>query len=121
MLVIRNEMIRPFDVDDTLIVSAQLSEKLIHIVDPVFPDRKITMGVHEPMIRLMHEEKHRGAFIIVWSRGGQAWAENVVKALGLEDVVDLVLAKPMVYFDDKDVADWMKDRVYLAPNCEYKK
>lgn len=49
----------------------------------------------------------------MWSAGGGEWAEAVVKALGLEKYVDLVMNKPSWYYDDKEAKDWMGKRIYL--------
>ena len=80
----------------------------------------IKVGVHEPMVRLLKEESHRGSHIVVWSRGGYEWATNVLKALCIEDYVDQVMSKPSAYFDDKDISEWLKYRVYLKPDTIYK-
>lgn len=123
MKLVKTENIKPFDVDGTLILSRHEDypgNRKVSVFDPL-TETFIEYIVHEPMVRLLKEEKHRGAYVIVWSRGGYEWAHNVVQALGLEDCVDLVLSKPIVYFDDTPVVDWMKDRVFLDPNCNYKK
>lgn len=58
--------------------------------------------------------KTRGHKIVVWSAGGYKWAEAVVKALKLEDIVDLVCAKPMWVYDDLQPAEFMP-KAKLAP------
>lgn len=37
---------------------------------------------------------------VVWSSSGWEWAEKVVRALELEDYIDVVTAKPFLWFDD---------------------
>jgi len=113
---------RPFDVDNTLVfpLSANMPGPKVEIYDAI-TQNFLTMTANESMIRLMQEEKHRGGHIIVWSRGGQEWASNVVEALHLTRVVDTVMEKPLVYYDDLDVSEWMKDRVYIPPTVGYKK
>jgi hypothetical protein len=123
MKTIKNEQTRFFDVDGTLIVAYELGKsrgRVIDIVDPVNTGKRIRMRVNEPMVRLMLEEKQRGGYIIVWSRSGYEWAANVVKALCLEETVDIVMSKPIVYFDDVEVKDWLRDRVFIGPNERYK-
>lgn len=121
MLVIKNESPAPFDVDGTLILHLKdnTGYRTVNVWDAVTKAYKV-FAVHEPMVRLLLEEHHRGSYVIVWSRGGWQWAKNVIIALGLEDKVDLVMTKPLVYFDDKDVAYWLKYRVFLDPNENYK-
>jgi hypothetical protein len=124
MKTIKNELVRPYDVDGTLIVPYNVGGdygRVIDIVDPVNNNKRIRMRVNEPMVRLMLEEKQRGGFIIVWSRSGFEWAANVIKAIGLEETVDLVMSKPVVYFDDMNVNEWLKDRVFIGPNERYKR
>ena len=122
MVTIKSELIRPFDVDGTIIIhgSDHHCKTKVNIYDPI-ENRTITAGVNEPMVRLLKEEAARGGYIIVWSRGGYAWARAVVEALGLTREVSLVMSKPMVYFDDMNVEHWLKDRVFLGPDINYKK
>lgn len=128
MTVIDNENVRPFDIDGTLILPyvnepnilyKQLG-RVVEVFDPI-ENKTIKMVAHEPMVRLLREEHHRGCYILVWSRSGKEWAANVIKALGLESCVHLVMNKPIVYFDDTPVADWLKDRVFLPADMQYKR
>ena len=125
MITITSEMLRPFDVDDTLVFAPTPNwersgtEYIIEVLDPVTKN-SIRRIVNPPMVRLLEEEHHRGGYIIVWSRGGYEWAKAVIYALGLENKVHLVMSKPMVYFDDKPVNEWMLDRIYIPPGTEYK-
>lgn len=122
MRIINNENVRPFDVDGTLILpfEGDDSSKLL-VEDPVFPTKFIKYRRHDPNIRLLREELQRGSLVVVWSRGGWEWARNVMQALGINHKNLLIMSKPIVYFDDMDVQDWMKDRVYLNPDKPYRK
>jgi hypothetical protein len=124
MRIIKSENIKPFDIDNTLILPIDPSKvstgRIVDVYDAI-TKRFIRMQVHEPNVRLLIEEAHRGAYIIVWSRSGYEWAANVIRALDLVPQVNLVLSKPLVYFDDMDVSQWLKDRVYLTPETRYKK
>lgn len=119
MNVIKSENVKPFDVDGTLICDKDESDYHIYVLDPL-TKKNMCVGVNRNMIRLLMEEKQRGAFIIVWSRGGYQWAKNVLNALMLENQVDLVMSKPLAYFDDIPVKKWMKDRVFIGPKEKYK-
>lgn len=117
---ISNERIIPVDVDDTLVMhDFSAIDETILISDP-YSDGVIEVRPNRPMLRILQDEKARGAFIIVWSRGGFAWAKAVVEALELQNYVDLVMTKPIVYLDDKDIGEWLKDRVYIKPDVKYK-
>ncbi len=124
MKVISHENIRPFDVDRCLIKEKKgndwtLRESLAYVLDPL-TEQPIEVIVNKAMVRLLKEEKHRGGFVIVWSRSGYEWARNVIQALKLEEHVDLVMSKPVVYFDDTPVENWLKDRVFLDFDFIYK-
>jgi phosphoserine phosphatase len=62
----------------------------------------------------MKSHKFRGHTVIVWSAGGVEWAKTVVTALGLENYVDLVVAKPKWYYDDLQSHEFLpaSSRVY---------
>ena len=124
MKINKNERTIYIDVDDTLILSTSnpKAEKLLRadVLDPL-THKYIKVAVHEPMVRLLKEEKHRGSHITVWSRGGYEWAANVIRGLDLVPFVDEVCSKPMVYFDDVEIASWLPYRVWLEPDCNYKK
>src|ERR1700761_2337168 len=100
MRIHKNENIYPFDVDDTLVFAPDESsiddKDVILVLDPL-TGLRIPRKVNTNMVRLMREEKHRGGHIIVWSRGGWEWAQNVVSALGLETIVDDIFSKPKSY------------------------
>lgn len=123
-MVVTNENPFPFDVDDTLVMHCRENQipfgDRVDVEDPIDTEKTIPMYVNRPMIRLMEEEFARGSYIVVWSRGGYQWAVNVLKAIGVFEKVHLIMTKPKVYGDDKDVSEWLKDRVYLKPEVVYK-
>lgn len=124
MTIIKRENLVMVDCDDTLVMhvdgSLYYDEDVVKVKDPLFPSKNITLLPNLPMIRLLMEEHHRGSCVIVWSKGGYEWATNVVKALGLENKVDYVMSKPMAYFDDKPIQEWLPYRVYIKPSEIYK-
>ena len=120
MKIIKNENVLCVDIDETLIVSTDDKDaKTCPIWDQVTKSF-LAVQPHKPHIRLLHEEKSRGRFIIVWSRGGHAWAEAVVKGLGLLGTVDLIMSKPYAYIDDKPINEWLTEQIYIPHNTEYK-
>lgn len=111
-----------WDIDGTLILPYDKTQKQLAVdVYDAITNKYIKMAVHEPMVRLLREEHHRGGHIVVWSRGGYEWAANVIRALDLTSCVHLVMSKPMAYFDDVPIAEWLPYRVYLDPKMQYKK
>lgn len=123
MLVIKNEMVDPYDVDGTLVIHTPIDlippgEELD--VEDAVTGSKIRVRINRPMVRLLKESAARGAYVIVWSRGGYQWASDVIKALGLTAEVNLVLSKPLVYFDDLAVESWLPHRVFIDSEANYK-
>ncbi len=125
MRVHKNEHVTPFDVDHTLILPFDNTKehqvgRVVQVHDPV-TNKLIKMVAHEPMIRLLREEHQRGSHVVVWSRGGYEWATAVIDALNLRIYVHDVFSKPLVYFDDVEITEWLKYRVYLTPETQYKR
>lgn len=124
MRINKSERVEFFDIDGTLIMhlsAAQLATTpKVDVYDAV-TKKFITVGINLPMVRILREQAHRGACIKVWSRGGWEWAANVIKALGLVSCVDEVLSKPLVYFDDVPVEQWLPYRVFISSDTIYKK
>lgn len=118
------------DVDDTLVLWNPTQEQLdkegidfecpgsfVMVDDELVPSppwikRLVPHKVH---IEQLKKHKMRGHLIVVWSAGGWDWAEAVVKTLGLEHIVDLVVSKPTWTYDDLQASEfmpkskWMKD------------
>ena len=123
MKIVKNERLIVCDVDDTLVMhnTCNLALTEAQVEDPLDRFRKVIVYRNDPMIRLLQEEIQRGSQLIVWSRGGWEWAQNVLMALKLDHLPIIVMTKPYAYFDDKDVSVWLKDRVYISPEVVYKK
>lgn len=123
MIINKNENINPFDVDGTLVIHQEPStippEEALQVYDAV-TKKFITVRINRPMVRLLIEAKARGFYIRVWSRGGWRWATDVIKALDLVKYVDMVESKPLIYFDDVSITEWLKDRVFIGPEIPYK-
>jgi predicted phosphatase len=116
MTVIKVESTIFFDVDDTLIMwvkteNFDLREK-VSIKSP-YDDTINHVFKHKGHIKILKDKKARGSLIVVWSAGGFAWAEAVVKALELENYVDFCMTKPSSYVDDKQAQEIMGERIYL--------
>ena len=130
MIVLPCNQTTYFDVDETLVFWSPTTEQLdkhgIEITCPgsyILVDDELTrcpsvtqkLVPHFKHIQQLINHKLRGHTIIVWSAGGYDWAEVVVKALKLEQYVDLVISKPTWIYDDKKPEEfmpkpyWMKD------------
>lgn len=123
MNVIKSERVIFCDIDDTLIMH---TKSAYHTYIDIVLIKDSVEGGHveayrnNSMIRLVKEEAARGSYIVAWSRGGYEWANAVIIALGLQEQVKQVMTKPYAYFDDSDISIWLKDRVYIEPNTNYK-
>ena len=107
MVVIRSDKTVWCDVDDTLVGWGQPPEgrsKTLAIKCGEFVD---THWIIEENVEALKLHKSRGHKIIVWSMGGYEWAEAVVKALELDNIVDLVCSKPTWVIDDLEPRVWM--------------
>ena len=119
MKVIKSHRIVFIDVDDTLVIWdwKDISPDgigLITVSDPVSGFTQQLLP-HERHINLLKQFKARGHTVVVWSQGGYSWADTVVKALGLEELVDVVMSKPDWYIDDIPAAAFMGKNVCLHP------
>lgn len=88
------------DVDDTLImwrIPEDYTGPLVETDLDGFKDKGIP---NQHAINHLKKMKARGYAVIVWSAGGSEWAEAVVKALELEDFVDVVMPKIDFHLDD---------------------
>jgi len=102
-----------FDVDSTLIMhNTDNFGDFFEMEDPNTGENK-RVRKHSPHIQLIKSYCDRGWFIVVWSGSGGKFANAVVDALELRPYVDLVMGKPLLYVDDKDVSEWMCSRIYL--------
>ena len=111
------------DVDDTLIMWGDpkgYPGKTVTINTNGFPE---IGAVNEFALNHLKKMKRRNYSIIVWSAGGSDWAEAVVKALGIEEYVDLIMPKIDDHLDDsKDPVDKIGRWAYIDPfgHCERK-
>src|SRR3990167_4522800 len=104
MIILPDKQTIYCDVDDTLVMWDFKEGSLL--IDGV------CVNPHTTHIEMLKEYKERGYNIVVWSQGGSDWAAAVVKELKLEDIVDLVITKPMVYIDDLHCTQFMGERIY---------
>jgi hypothetical protein len=80
----------------------------------------VTVFPHRPHINILRQFKARGQNVVVWSQGGSDWAETVVKALGIEHLVDAIVTKPNWFIDDIPATVFLPDsnRIWIDPKSE---
>lgn len=117
MLVLPDKDTVFWDIDDTLVVwdTWQGREDEILIFDePRY--RSINVVPHYEHITLLKKHKKMGKNpTVVWSAGGSEWAAAVVKKLGLEEYVDVIMCKPKYYYDDLHCTEFMGEHRYKTP------
>lgn len=107
------------DVDDTLIIwdpekFSHSSTDLLTIEDN---KQSFKFLPHHRHIDFLRKVKLQGYGIVVWSKAGADWAEKIVLALGLEDVVDVVASKPEFVLDDlKSQKEIIGQILYIHPD-----
>ncbi len=116
---IRGEKVYFSDVDETLVIIDEIppgvdESKLIRIcLNPNKPDAWCYAMRHERHIEMLRKMAARGFAIVVWSAGGESWADYIVKLVGIEGLVDATIGKPDWFADDKEPHEFMKGRIYL--------
>lgn len=128
MIVMPTDFSAWFDVDETLILWSPTEEQLEKegiviecpggavIVDQEVVNEsswKVKVVPHKIHIEQLIKHKLRNQQITVWSAGGYRWAETVVRALQLEQYVDLVISKPTWAYDDLDPQDYMPKSTWM--------
>lgn len=101
------------DVDDTLLMWGFSHEPFHNSVKVINVGITFYLKPHNEHINQLKAHKARGHTIIVWSKGGADWAEAAVKALGLEEFVDLVVEKPQWCYDDTEYNEFLPKRYFL--------
>lgn len=88
-----------FDVDETLVLwrrpDGAPSELLAIAIGEMW------VWPHWVHMERLKNHKRIGHNVVVWSHGGVEWATKVVKALKLEDYVDVIMPKGAWFYDDK--------------------
>ena len=116
---VEKERVVYIDCDDTLLMwtfdeKVTPADEIVWIEDygrilPFVPNRK--------NIEFAQRLKLQGYGVVVWSAAGAAWARTVVSKLGLEDLPDVVLAKPELAMDDLlDAKKIIKSVIWLDPH-----
>lgn len=117
-LLINNDQVVVVDVDDTLVMWNEDSdiympgEGKVELVDP-YNNGMYFLLPHKEHIKLIQKYKSQGYTVIVWSAGGCLWANEVVSKLGIRNMVDFVMSKPIKYVDDLKAAEILGNRVYI--------
>lgn len=108
-----------FDIDDTLVMWS-IPENCKYTVSITCRGFSELLAPNVHNIDLLKKMATRGHAIVVWSAGGSDWAEAVVKALKLEEYVDVITGKPSYYIDDiANPKEWIGKHGYF--NYEGKK
>jgi hypothetical protein len=105
-----------FDVDSTLIYWEHKSGRNAVLIK--VDDHEEMFDVHETHVEALKKHAARGHTIIVWSAGGADWSEAVVKALQLEEYVDIVMPKPNWIYDDLSPNEFLPNNLYIYEDVD---
>lgn len=109
MKILQSSKLTAFDVDETLIISVPKG----NVDDECFMLGGTWWRPHHRHIHQLKAHSARDHTILVWSAGGDAWAERVIRHLDLVDYVDYLVDKPLwAYDDNKQWINW----IYYKPN-----
>jgi len=113
MEIVKRDITVYFDCDETLVFvdSIPLGTTQVWVQIPSFPGK--FCGIHNKHVQRLKDHKMWGNGVVVWSRSGYEWATAVVKALQIEDFVDIILSKPQSYYDDKVAEKFMGEHRFL--------
>lgn len=118
MYVAKSEQVICFDCDDTLIMWDENHTQPFNGAVEVICPWDSGVSYHRPHhrhIRFLKKQYAKGMTVVVWSAAGTKWAEAVVKALNIENHVDIVMSKPVKWVDDLEKAeDVLGVRLYLS-------
>ena len=103
------------DVDDTLVawkVPEGYTGELVEIICRGFPEQ---VAPNWKAVNHLKKMASRGHSVVVWSGGGSDWCEAVVKALELEEYIEVITSKPTYYMDDiRDPRKWIGKHSYIS-------
>jgi predicted phosphatase len=114
MQLIKTNNITVIDCDDTLVMYKDFRVKTKNKIEFDYGDEKIYLTPHKFHITFLKHCYNRGDHVVVWSKNGWQWAEQVVKKLGLTKYVHICMSKPSRHVDDKkDLSSIVGDGIYL--------
>lgn len=114
MKVIRNNNITTFDIDSTLLIYDKIRTKDKGKIAFDYGDETLYLRAHNFHSTFLKHCHNRGDYVIIWSKNGVMWCEQVVKKLKLTKYVDLIMGKPTRHVDDKsDLSSIVGDAIYI--------
>lgn len=114
MIPTNPEHVIAFDCDDTLVMHSTHVPHDLKIADPYNKGHEVSVRIHKKHVKLLKDHFARGYYVMVWSHGGYEWAKAVVVALGLQDYVHHIMAKPSKMVDDLTAAENFPTVIYLG-------
>lgn len=114
--LINSDMVVMFDCDDTCVMWNNNEywldgDEKIELVDP-YDNATVYLYPHTQHINLMKKYKKQGYTIVLWSAAGHLWAKEVADKLKINDLVDIIMSKPIKYVDDISTGI-LGSRVYI--------
>lgn len=122
MHFVKGDNVIYFDVDNTLIMwdppaydSRIVQLPTLHYINDSHGDlmpQYVEVIPHEHHLNMIIRHKQLGNTVVVWSKSGPLWAQNVITHFGLTEYVDVCMGKPSCFYDDLKAEEFMVDRRY---------
>lgn len=114
MKVIRSNNITCFDCDGTLVLYKDYRTKTPDKIEFDYGDEKFYLTPHKFHIAFLKHCYKRGDTVILWSKNGWQWAEQIGLKLGITDYVHFCMSKPTRHVDDKhNMNEIVGDRIFI--------
>ena len=101
-----------FDCDDTLLEWNTCKKGDNNAVKIVNNGHTFYKKAIVPNVEALKSHFLAGHLVVVWSAGGATWAETIIKSLGLNKYVNIIINKPDFYYDDKEASHWLPERQF---------
>ena len=94
----------------TLVIYVDVDDTLIRTLGT----KRVPIPTAISHVRALHTQ---GAVLYCWSSGGEQYARESARAMGIEECFVGFLPKPQILIDDQEVSEWRYCRTVHPSNC----
>lgn len=115
-MLLENNNVTAFDVDGTMVIwPKDYREKAPGRQEFDYGGGKIYLTPYQDHITFLKHCYLRGDCVILWSKNGYSWAEQVAQKLGIKKYITLIMSKPCRHIDDKEnVTSIVGERIFIG-------
>lgn len=114
MKVIKNNNITVIDCDETLVLYKNIRTKTKDTITFEYGNELLHLTPHNFHPTFVKHCFLRGDFVIIWSKNGWQWSQQIALKLGLDKYCHIAMSKPKIHVDDKhDISSICGDRVFI--------